>query len=493
MLQLYLLLYIIAIQGLKPCTEQCFNPCTSLQKMCTDWECNSVDRTQVGVFLEGGNTMSLRGTVFNNHNIGLHYTSNAVNSPQDHAGNRWVPGGMVFPVQNDNANVGSQQSSAFIINPTAANLVPSNAFLFPQWIRLIGTNTNYDCNNPLQLTCGTVVLPLLAPPSPSINALDIAVANNTFATATHTATAEYLGKRRLFRKLSENPSLAQVDPSLPPFVPSNQGGCIGHFDNIQKGIEQAFAISSADSITIDTFQKQCTYYLDSLHCLDSMLYANYDTITRNLRTALATDFGNIMQQHQAFLTVLNTNQQNALMPIQTANIGFTTYALHEDLEKQVNDIYLQTLALGIAEFTPVQITTLETIAAYCPQEGGAAVHQARGMLSMFQDVNMLDFDCNGSHARKAVTNDSFTATVEWEVILFPNPTSHELTIQSNLAFESNASIEIFNALGQLIKTKLVTAETNNITIDASSLLDGIYIMRLKNGENTVTKSFVVSK
>ncbi|BDS10714.1 hypothetical protein [Aureispira anguillae] len=47
-------------------------------------------------------------------------------------------------------------------------------------------------------------------------------------------------------------------------------------------------------------------------------------------------------------------------------------------------------------YSTSQLSVLRLIASDCPQEGGTAVHQARGMLSQVEDVNFLDFDCSSS-------------------------------------------------------------------------------------------------
>jgi hypothetical protein len=143
----------------------------------------------------------------------------------------------------------------------------------------------------------------------------------------------------------------------------------------------------------------------------------------------------------------------------------------------MNDIYLNTLVKG------------------------AAVHQARGMLSMVEDVDLLNFDCISNNGRSSITgeedsNESEAAIDDkerWDLILYPNPASSLITLESNLVLEKNTAIEIYNALGQSVKTITVNEAIQSIDIDVSLFLDGIYTLRLKNKENIITKSFVVVK
>lgn len=77
--------------------------------------------------------------------------------------------------------------------------------------------------------------------------------------------------------------------------------------------------------------------------------------------------------------------------------------------------------------------------------------------------------------------------------LIPNPTRNGITIQSNLVLEDNTLVEIYNALGQKVKTISINENTKSIKIDTHSFLDGVYLMHLKNQNNTIIKAFIVAK
>jgi len=490
------ILYMFVIQPFATCADGYIRVPGAEQKKCAESDCNSVNKTNVGMFFSGPNTVELQGNRFNNHKTGLYLDGTAsLGIQQDHNGNRWLsnanPNSRPDAV---NDNPGSYATSAFWIDgggfPYDPDLVPNTVAIYPVWIQPNISGTNFNCNNP-QVICGVQLSPLLAGPNPNINARDVSLANNTFTTTTHTAVAKYEGKRQLFKKLRTNPNLVQADPSLLPFVPNNQSTCIGHFDNVQQQCEQAFSLTSTDSIVLDSFKNTCTCYLDSLHCLDSILCINYNTITQNQRSSVANQLSVLTQQQQVFLANLEASRQSDLVIAKATNSSFITTVLHEQLEKQVNEIYLSTLALGIAGFTASQITELQFIAAYCPQEGGAAVHQARGMLSMIQDVNLLDFNCNkGARLRKDNSNLEET---KWKIQLYPNPTSKLINIQSNILFTTKTKIEIYNSLGQLVQNHHIDKETLLTSIDIDELASGVYFVRIKNGEQEETQPFIISK
>jgi hypothetical protein len=79
--------------------------------------------------------------------------------------------------------------------------------------------------------------------------------------------------------------------------------------------------------------------------------------------------------------------------------------------------------------------------------------------------------------------DNSLATVN----LYPNPTSDVLTV-SNV---ENATIEIYNILGQVMTIK--TNISNQETIDVSGYAAGAYMAKISNAGVTTTKKFVVIK
>jgi hypothetical protein len=493
-------LYTLMIQPFATYADGYISMYRSEQKKCAESTCNYVDKTNVGVYFEGfGNNINFEGNRFDRHDIGLLLEVNAViGQQQNFNGNLWT--GNTNQDAFHNAGVFSPlaNQSLFLINSSTntfgLNIKPNNYGSLLPWFFDIANPVgpdNFDCNRP-QFICGG---PLLRVASPNnISTVDNTIANGGLSTVSVT---EYNGKRGLFRKLTENPSLAlnSTNPNIQNFVANHQSNCIGHFDNVTHQCEQAFALSNADSIVIDSFKNQCICHLDSLHCLDSILAINYNNATANIRNNVANDLSLIMQQQEVFLNNLNTQQQAALVPICNVNSGFSTIVTHELLEKEVNTIYLNTLAKGILSFDNVQLNALRLVASYCPQEGGVAVHQARGMLSMVEDVDLLNFDCNTNNQAKksetTTTNDDFVAN--WEVTLYPNPADNLLNIRSNQVLKKGTIIQVYNALGQEMIIVFLDKNHTQLSINTDDLQDGIYFLQITNGEKKETQSFSISK
>lgn len=69
--------------------------------------------------------------------------------------------------------------------------------------------------------------------------------------------------------------------------------------------------------------------------------------------------------------------------------------------------------------------------------------------------------------------------------VYPNPFSNQLTIETN---EPIFKIEIYNLLGQMVKSKIIDSPTNNsVNINLSELVQGNYIAKIyvENGEKSV--------
>ena len=242
------------------------------------------------------------------------------------------------------------------------------------------------------------------------------------------------------------------------------------------------------------------YYFVSIHqnnCIghfDAILCNNYSNSVCALRMALATDFNTIIEQHDLFLANLQATQQAALVPIQATNSSFVTPVLHEELEKQVNDIYINTLEKGINDFDNNQLNTLRLIASYCPAEGGPAVHHAQALLSMTNDVDYLNFDCDNTQAKVGQpTEEESSILNEWTIKLFPNPTNAILNIQSNELLLKGSSIIIYNSIGQLIQQQTLDKELQFLQISTNELIDGIYFIEIKHQEKVYQQAFSVIK
>ena len=76
-----------------------------------------------------------------------------------------------------------------------------------------------------------------------------------------------------------------------------------------------------------------------------------------------------------------------------------------------------------------------------------------------------------------------------DIILFPNPANDNLTIAiPNTSFESEAEINIYGILGNLILTKKTFQK--NSTINIAMLSAGSYVIKVSSKGKLFTKKFI---
>ncbi|MBT3168885.1 MAG: T9SS type A sorting domain-containing protein [Candidatus Cloacimonetes bacterium] len=77
---------------------------------------------------------------------------------------------------------------------------------------------------------------------------------------------------------------------------------------------------------------------------------------------------------------------------------------------------------------------------------------------------------------------------------YPNPFSNATTISFSIKDNADASLEIFNLKGQLVKTLTLNANSTSVEWDASNQASGVYLYKMKsNGRYTSTKKMILLK
>ena len=87
----------------------------------------------------------------------------------------------------------------------------------------------------------------------------------------------------------------------------------------------------------------------------------------------------------------------------------------------------------------------------------------------------------GNHTQTLSTDDMELDTFR----IYPNPVNDVLHI--NLLYAKQTQVEVYDVLGKLVVSKTIF---NSETIQTSSLTDGIYILRLTQGNSTVSKKLI---
>lgn len=98
------------------------------------------------------------------------------------------------------------------------------------------------------------------------------------------------------------------------------------------------------------------------------------------------------------------------------------------------------------------------------------------------------FGCSLYTGLEELPNTTFTG---WE--LSPNPTSSYFNLRTNLAFNDNLNLEIFNSNGQLVHSQILRASSNSWKIDVEPFNTGVYFIQTSNKEGFWTDKLIINK
>ena len=123
-------------------------------------------------------------------------------------------------------------------------------------------------------------------------------------------------------------------------------------------------------------------------------------------------------------------------------------------------------------------TILKAIAIQNPLKAGEGVYLARVIQQYYPDNKLTT-----SSSRLA--NDNIANEVAEQQIIhaYPNPAKNELNISFNQPDGSYYTLELVSLLGRTIYKKVLTANTNIVTISLSDVANGVYICRISNSNN----------
>ena len=184
-----------------------------------------------------------------------------------------------------------------------------------------------------------------------------------------------------------------------------------------------------------------------------------------------------------------------LTPFFSTNAAITATITPEINEQAVNEIYLQTVAIGVDTFTTAQTADLLEIAQQCPPCGGDAVYRARSLYALIdKSANFNGIGCSGLDSRSS--NKPYEKEVEKgqkEIRFSPNPASGEVML-SMPASGQEIELMVYSITGKLVLKNTLPAKTNQYRINTSILESGAYFFSLYElGKKIHTGQIIIIK
>lgn len=216
--------------------------------------------------------------------------------------------------------------------------------------------------------------------------------------------------------------------------------------------------------------------------LNSLEVENLQSTNGNLRVNIQS----LTNYNSSAQDIIKANRLLSAEQVAQINGTVSPTVLIETNQKQVNDIYLNTFAKGIYQFTAVQLALLSSIAAQCPVSGGGAVYQARSLLFYVDDNLVYDdhFTClqEGIVLRKLRSSEnSFNNSY-----MYPNPTSSKATLIYSLPEACKGILRIYSTVGEIVMQQNLNGKLHQSEISLDGLNQGIYYYKIYSNAEMIS-------
>lgn len=169
--------------------------------------------------------------------------------------------------------------------------------------------------------------------------------------------------------------------------------------------------------------------------------------------------------------------------------------IFEENEKNVNRVYLATLAQGIFELTPIQLNEISPVAHQCVNQGGRGVLLARLLYQLYESKFFNDEDlCTESPSlteRNSIVKSKDVSVAE-NIKIYPNPNQGTFTISIfDKKLEGKlVTAQLFSPTGKLVLSKLINGNQKT-EINTVNLPKGIYYCIIKNSDKIFATEKVI--
>lgn len=241
------------------------------------------------------------------------------------------------------------------------------------------------------------------------------------------------------------------------------------------------------------------YTISKRQLLDNIKYNNLNISTDAVLkafvdSAYTTHIGQFYQVDSIITQAIATGSVSVLNTARTLNNSIANTGNMVYNKQTLNATYMNMLS---AEPDSTTLANLRDLAVKCPNLDGDAVFQARGIL-MYYDKQLYtsfcesDFTTTTNH-RLGNTDNAVAPQETKELIVYPNPTNRDITIEYTKGDDNEAAeLIVFNQLGELVLTKTLT--DNKTTLSLEQLNSGIYFYTIKQqGAILKTSKLVITK
>lgn len=230
-------------------------------------------------------------------------------------------------------------------------------------------------------------------------------------------------------------------------------------------------------------------------------YINKNKVHRMLRDEPSLLTESVILQ-DFYTQSLSTNRENfvtieddfAVSDIANASAKTSSLLVENNIEQNYKTFFESYIKQQTDTVTSVDSLNLVTIAMGCPFTDGEVVYQARVLFNAIYMSNVVFEDnCSSGNLRLSNTDEDlpFHENTTFSVIMYPNPTSSELSIEL-IGNESNWIIAVLDVQSRKVAEKSSTNNKINLKLE---LDNGVYFVRVTNSSTNeiIVKKLIINK
>ena len=335
------------------------------------------------------------------------------------------------------------------------------------------------------------------PGGPDKKKLDEHIADGTFTTGgDHQTHIRWQAEKYLFEKLEKDNSLIEPGTVYETFYNGRQNTAIDKLTGVKLSVGDLFKLDGATAAELSDLYNQRLAVLEALHLTDSLLLLAAEADIPALQAekdALTLQLDSLSTVNRSLVNTIKDGRENQVQAIFDTNRQIVTSETYEENERLVNEIFLQTLAIG-KEPEGTAITELEHIAVQCPYTGGPAVFRARSLLADRTELAFPDdMDCGAVTGERAVATDVGTVEKDSPVFsVFPNPTDNRFTVRVDKGAKVPRELRVMDVNGRLPLQQKMTEGQIEIDLQVGHLPRGIYLLQVyEEGKEVYSEKLIL--
>ncbi|HRO40956.1 MAG TPA: hypothetical protein PLZ25_13670, partial [Flavobacteriales bacterium] len=457
-----------------------------------NFTCNDVDLTTNGFLFNGAaQYVNLAGTSFRRHKWALHLSTNAIIGAQERRGNLWynapAAGGWGALYEVTGPSDPNPALNPFTYNPaiiSGGNTEPPS-WSPSEWFQPDYSGANFNCQSGFaDGYCGPGIIKEPYPPVVKRTGLDSLVAADGLQNDPYTEESKWMLKGGLYGKLDDDPELRYEYQDMADFWDGLQGSATATFKMVEDGRATLYDLDSTVAAQIVANRDQIEALLDSSkvrmgQLQDSTLAPAQRTAALAALAGFREGIRTLNAWNEVAMETARTTKVLTAEGIQTANAAIGTSRLIEENTKQVNDIWLATVAKEVDTLSTAQAATLLAIADQCPMLGGNAVYAARALYRQVNDTLAWDDQLlclpHGIIVKSVQQEDVATLTI------VPNPARDNATLVLDRPLEQPGMLKVLDMTGKEVLRLDIPEGELRTEFAIGALASGLYQYRVVSG------------